>query len=143
LAQAVHLPAGDETGEALRLDLVAHGFGVLAGRILDHEYRLAFGGETLELADTLADALPAVAPAVVVFAVTSASFMGPSGCRYWSGRTGGRLYGRIRPVDRWPRSGLIAAMRRLLTALACSLFLCAHAIFVCGPAAALVGSAVN
>ena len=29
-------------------------------------------------------------------------------------------------------------MRRLLTALACSLLLCAHATFVCGPAAALV-----
>jgi secreted trypsin-like serine protease len=34
-------------------------------------------------------------------------------------------------------------MRRLLTALACSLFLCAHAIVMCGPAAALVGGAVN
>jgi secreted trypsin-like serine protease len=34
-------------------------------------------------------------------------------------------------------------MRRLLTAPACSLFLCAHAIVMCGPAAALVGGAVN
>ena len=34
-------------------------------------------------------------------------------------------------------------MRRLPTALACSLLLCAHATFVCGPAAALVGGAVN